>query len=93
MKSAYELAMERLAQSGDEPTKPLTDEQKKELAAIDQKFDAKIAEKEVFLAKQIADAQAKGDRTSLEQLETQLRNERERLNEDREAAKNKVREA
>ena len=43
MKSAYELAMERLeAQNG--PSKKLTDAQKAEIAEIDTRFDAKIAE-------------------------------------------------
>lgn len=43
MKSAYELAMERLeAESG--PTKKLTDEQKEQIAEIERKFDARVAE-------------------------------------------------
>ena len=42
MKSAYELAMERLeAASG--PTKRLTDEERAAIAEIDNKFDAEIA--------------------------------------------------
>ena len=47
MKSAYELAMERLEQSA--PQKKLTDEQKAQIAEIESKFKAKIAEREVFL--------------------------------------------
>lgn len=42
MKSAYELAMERLdAELG--PTKKLTDEAKAKIAEIDKKYDAEIA--------------------------------------------------
>jgi hypothetical protein len=42
MKSAYELAMERLeAESG--PTKQLSDEEKSAIAEIDKKYDAEIA--------------------------------------------------
>ena len=51
MKSAYELAMERLQQTS--PSLSLTDEQKKELAELDSKYRAKIAEKELFLKEQI----------------------------------------
>ena len=47
MKSAYELAMERLQKTT--PSLALTEEQKKELAEIDSKYRAKIAEKELFL--------------------------------------------
>ena len=47
MKSAYELAMERLAQS--QPIVMLTDDQKKKLAEIESTFEARIAEKELFL--------------------------------------------
>ena len=48
MKSAYELAMERMG-GGDE--KPLTDQQKEQIAEIDSKFKAKIAERKIFLKK------------------------------------------
>jgi len=43
MKSAYELAMERLEESAG-PAQKLNDEQKARLAAIDQRFDAQAAE-------------------------------------------------
>jgi hypothetical protein len=43
MKSAYELAMERLNAAEPGRTKPLTGEQKTALAGIDARFKAKIA--------------------------------------------------
>ena len=93
MKSAYELAMERLAANDPDAARPvLTDAQKAELQEIDQRYKAKTAEREVFLQKQLSDARAKGDREALEQLEKQLRNERARLEDEKEAAKNRVRE-
>ena len=46
MKSAYELAMERLEKSA--PTVTLTDEQKAQIAEIDSTYKARIAEKELF---------------------------------------------
>ena len=58
MKSAYELAMERLQKTA--PSVSLTEEQKKELAELDSKYKAKIAEKELFLKDQIRKAQTEG---------------------------------
>ena len=46
MKSAYELAMERL--SSQEPTRKVSDALKKILAEIDTTYQAKIAERETF---------------------------------------------
>ncbi len=47
MKSSYELAMERLNKTA--PATKLTGEQKKQLAELDAKYAAKIAEREIFL--------------------------------------------
>jgi hypothetical protein len=89
MKSAYELAMERLQKSS--PTVSLTDDQKKQIAEIDSTFRAKIAEKEVFLKDQIAKAQSAGKFEEVESLEKQLSVEIRRLNEDCETKKEKLR--
>jgi hypothetical protein len=89
MKSAYELAMERLAKN--QPTVSLTDEQKKQLAEIDVTFKAKIAEREVFLKDQIVKAQMADKFEEADQLQQQLINEVKRLNEDCEAKKEKLR--
>ena len=89
MKSAYELAMERL--SKDQPSVALTDEQKKQIAEVDSTFRAKIAEKEVFLKDQIRKAQAAGKFDEAESLEQQLGSEIRRLQEDCEARKEKLR--
>ena len=58
MKSAYELAMERLEKKA--PSLALTDEQKQQMAEIDSTFKARIAEKELFLKDQIGKALAAG---------------------------------
>jgi hypothetical protein len=89
MKSAYELAMERLQKN--QPTVTLTDEQKKQLAEIDSSFKAKIAEREVFLKDQISKAQSAGKPDEVESLEKQLVVEIRRLQEDCEAKKEKLR--
>jgi UDP-N-acetylmuramoylalanine--D-glutamate ligase len=47
MKSAYELAMERLNKQG--PQTKVSAEQKKQLADLDSRYAAKVAERELFL--------------------------------------------
>ena len=89
MKSAYELAMERLAKN--QPSVSLTDEQKKQLAEIDATFKAKIAEREVFLKDQIVKAQMADKFEEADQLQRQLVNEVKRLNADCEEKKEKLR--
>ena len=89
MKSAYELAMERLQETS--PSVSLTEEQKKELAEIDSKYRAKIAEKELFLRDQIRKAQAEGKADDIASLEKQLASQIRRLQEECEAAKEKLR--
>jgi len=89
MKSAYELAMERLQKAS--PSLSLTEEQKKELAEIDSKYRAKIAEKELFLRDQIRKAQTEGKIDEIDSLEKQLASEIRRLQEECEAKKEKLR--
>ena len=89
MKSAYELAMERLQQTS--PSLSLTEEQKKELAEIDSKYRAKIAEKELFLRDQIRKAQTEGKADDIDSLEKQLALDVRRLHEECEAKKEKLR--
>jgi hypothetical protein len=89
MKSAYELAMERLAK--DQPVVTLTDEQKKQLAEVDSTFKARMAEKELFLKDQISNAQAAGKFEEVQSLEKQLASEIKRLQQDCEAKKEKLR--
>jgi hypothetical protein len=89
MKSAYELAMERLQKTA--PSLSLTEEQKKELAEIDSKYRAKIAEKELFLRDQIRKAQTEGKLDDVDSLEKQLASDVRRLQEECEASKEKMR--
>ena len=89
MKSAYELAMERLAK--DQPIVSLTEDQKKQLAEVDSQFKARIAEKELFLKGEIEKARFGGKLEEVEQLQKQLSSEIRRLQEDCEAKKEKLR--
>lgn len=89
MKSAYELAMERLEESAPSEA-PLTDEKKAELAETDRVYDAKIAEREVFLKGALA---KETDFAERDKIEKQIRNERDQLNSERESKKEKIRQA
>ncbi len=89
MKSAYELAMERLEKTS--PSLSLTEDQKKEIAEVDSLYRAKIAEKELFLKDQIRKAQIAGKFEDAESLEKQLASEIRRLQEECEAKKEKLR--
>jgi len=90
MKSAYELAMERLSKS--EPSSaPVTPEQKTRLAEIDRVYRGKLAEREIFLKKQLNEALADQKLEDAEKIKQQLANERTRIEEEREAEKNVVR--
>lgn len=89
MKSAYELAMERLEKGA--PSMALTDEQKAQIAEVDSSYRAKIAEKELFLKDQIREARAGGSTDEAESLEKQLSVEVRRLREDCETKKEKLR--
>lgn len=90
MKSAYELAMERLEKSA--PTVKLSDEQKAQIAEIDSISKAKIAEKELFLKGKIEAAGLSGSFAEFEELEKQLASEIRRLQEDCEEKKTKLRD-
>lgn len=89
MKSAYELAMERLEKQA--PTAKLTDAQKRELAEIDSLYKSRIAEREVFLRSQMDAARSKGDAAGVEEIQLQLARESRRLQEECEEKKAKVR--
>jgi hypothetical protein len=89
MKSAYELAMERLEKQS--PTAKLTEAQKTEIAEIETAAKAKVAEQELFLKDKIAEAAGQGKYEEMVQLEQQLVREIRRINEDAEAKKAKVR--
>lgn len=90
MKSAYELAMERLNKAA--PALKVSDEQKKQLAEIDSKYAAKIAEREIFLKDQLVAAAGKGDYEAMAQLEKQMLSERKSLTAEMEEKKEKIRQ-
>ena len=90
MKTAYELAMERLNRAA--PTVKLTGAQKKQLADLDSKYAAKIAEREIALRDEITKAAAAGDAEKVELLQQQLVKERKSLQAGLEEKKEQVRQ-
>jgi hypothetical protein len=90
MKSSYELAMERLSKSA--PAMKLTDAQKKEIADLESRSAAKIAERELLLESEVSKAVDKGDFEAVEQIKRQLVSDRKSITADLEEKKAKVRE-
>jgi len=90
MKSAYELAMERLDKSG--PAAPaLTAEQKARLAEIDRVYQGKVAEREIFLRQQLDTALAARNFDEADKIRKQMPGDKARLEEEREDEKERVR--
>jgi hypothetical protein len=89
MKSAYELAMERLEKKA--PSVALTDDQKAQIAEIDSTFKARIAERELFLKREIGKAEAAGNLEEAASLQKQFGLDIRRLQEEAETKKEKLR--
>ncbi len=77
MKSAYELAMERLDKQG--PTEKLTPEQKSEIAELNNQLKAKVAEIEIAYQSQFDAARAHGDENGVEILQRELSVEKSKI--------------
>jgi len=89
MKTAYELAMERLNKTA--PETKLTAQQKKQIAELESKYKAKIAERELLVEGERIKAIDKGEFDQLEQLEKQLVSDRKSLHTELEEKKEQVR--
>lgn len=89
MKSAYELAMERLNKSA--PATKLTAGQKKQIAELEAKTKAKIAARELAAKDEITKAAGAGEFEKVEQLQQQLVIERKKLQAELEEKKEKIR--
>jgi hypothetical protein len=94
LKSAYELAMERLRakdreEGVDEPT-PLTDEQKRRIAELRAEAQARLAELEILRKKTVAEAA--GDPEKLAEIEEKYGIDRGRIESRLESKIDKVRD-
>lgn len=86
MKSAYELAMERLNKTA--PTVKLSEAQKKEIAELESQYAAKIAAREIAMKGEIASAD---DVEKESALRDQLAFDRKKLQAELEEKKEQVR--
>jgi hypothetical protein len=90
LKSSFDLAMERLG-GGDEAT--LTEDQKAEIASIDERMRASIAESEIMMDQKILAANQSGDAGKAAELEMQKVMVIQKARENAEDKKRQVREA
>ena len=89
MKTAYELAMERLGKNA--PVARLTANQKKQLAELDSKYAAKVAEREISLQDAIAKAAGAGEFEKVDELKQRLINERKAIQAELQDKKEQIR--
>ncbi len=92
-KSAYELAMERLRQKDKEANvddRPLSGAQKAAIAEAREVYTAKVAEREILHQAALGKA---GTREEIEQLNENLRRDKERLASDRDRKIAEIRKA
>lgn len=89
MKSAYELAMERLQKQA--PTTKLSAKQKAALAELDSQYAAKVAQRELALKDEITQAESHGKAEEADQLRAQLAHDRAKLQAELEEKKDRVR--
>ena len=87
MKSSYELAMERLNKSA--PAVKVSAKVKEQLAELDTKYAAKIAEREIALNGEIT--RAANDPEKAQALREQLTHERKKLHGELEDKKERLR--
>ena len=88
MKTSYELAMERLKKTA--PTVKLTAQQKKEIAELESKYAARIAEREISIKDDLAKAMSRDDADAVVQLEKQLVSDRKSLQAELEEKKARI---
>jgi hypothetical protein len=91
MKSAYELAMERLSKSDPGSSRSLTPQQRTKLAEVDRVFQGRIAEREIFLKQRLEQALGGRDADEVEKIRKQIASEKSRLEEERESEKDRIR--
>lgn len=91
MKSAYELAMERLSKSDPQSSRALTPEKRAKLADVDRVFLGRIAERDIFLKQRLEQALSGTDAEEVDKIRKQIASERSRLEEERESEKDRIR--
>jgi hypothetical protein len=90
IKSAFDLAMERMAQRG-EGMEKLSDEKKAQLAELSARTKAKTAEIEIMYAQKLAEVRASGDAEKITKVEDQMKLELRKLKESDEGERLRIR--
>jgi hypothetical protein len=91
LKSAYELAMEKLRSKGAAEEKPLTDRQKEAIAEVRRVYEARRAEASVLHNQELAKLRAEGDAATLAKAEEQHERQMAALREDEEREVEEIR--
>ncbi|HPA48205.1 MAG TPA: hypothetical protein PLZ55_08375 [bacterium] len=91
MKTAYELAMERLEKESPRSDKKLTDDQKKRLGEVDEQHQAKVAERRIMSEKEVMDLLREGKQEEAGKAREQFIEDMRKMEEERESKKEKIR--
>ena len=96
VKSAFELAMERLRakdrEEGRKAPRSLSDEQKESIAEVRRRYEAKIAERKILQAGELRKAAEKGDAEEFAKLEKRQLEELVSLQQERDREIEKLRQ-
>lgn len=90
LKSAFDLAMERMSQRGEGITQ-LSEDKKKILADLSAKTRAKIAEIEIMYGKKLAEAREGKDPEAITKIEDEMRHEIRKVKDREETERQKIR--
>lgn len=90
LKSAFDLAMERMAQRGEGMTQ-LSSDKKKDLAELSARTKAKLAEIEIMFGKKLAEFKAPEDAEKIAKVEDEMRIEKARVQRRDEEERGKIR--
>ena len=91
LKSAWELALEKLDAQEEYTVVSLNDEQREAIAQVRSKYQARIAEAEIHKQAQIAAAAETGAADKIQELNQQLSQDKARLNRQMEREIRKIR--
>ena len=93
LKSAWEVALEKLEARGEGEIESLSGEQKQAISEVRRKYKARMAEAEISTAGRIKEALESGEVDKLQSLQEELARQRKRLEEQMEAKVEEIREA
>ncbi len=92
LKSAWEVALEKLEQQEEFTVVPLTEEKKEAIAELRRKYQARIAETEINFESKLKQAVQAGAFEEVEKIRAQVADEKRRLTERMEKKIEEIRE-